>query len=700
MRATAVGDVIADRYVLHELIGRGGMGSVWRAEDTGLNRPAALKCARTEDPRSTRRLRREASIAAQLHHPHIVTVFDILAAGPECWLVMEYVPSRSLAQLMKDEGRLAPERVAAVGRQIADALAHSHARGVVHGDITPENILITEEHVAKLTDFGISRALRQDLAHSFTGGLRGKPRYLPPEVANGAEATFRSDMFGLGASLYAAVEGRSPYGEADDPVAYVCRAAQGDVAPPERAGPLTEPLRALLSPDPGERPDAVATRSALARITPPAPRMPKPPTGLAPAAPRAAGRPSRLLGPRRRAPHTGSPSTTSQMAGRPNTPADAPAPADGPAPATGAASGGEPARDGVSAGRRPAAARRRLMLATAALTATALAAVTTIVLLDRDRPDGGGTPGASGAARHPASPPASPGGGPEAPGVTGAAATLGDPGTADPCGLLDVPVLERFGDAELVTDFGAFDRCDVLITVGGETVADVRLNFANDPVEPGSQVRVRRVGKVTVAEPPRNGDSCDRNLGLRDGRQIWITAEREGRPAPDVCELAGAAADHAVRKLNRGPVPRRPSPLPAGSLAHLDACGLLDAAALRKATGHHPGRPDPGIADWDCTWHLGSAHRTVELDFDRDAGLGPEDGRPTTLAGRRSYVEPEDGGQNLCVVRTEHRTYQNIEDRRTTELVMLTLSGPASPERLCEQAEALGATVAAHLPQR
>ncbi|WP_307826619.1 serine/threonine-protein kinase [Streptomyces pactum] len=267
MRTTSVGDVIADRYVVRELIGRGGMGSVWRAEDTRLGRQSALKQARAGDARAARRLRREASNAARLHHPHIVTVFDILDDGADTWLVMEYVPSRSLAQLAEDEGgRLTPDRAAAVGRQIADALAHAHGEGVVHGDVTPENILVTAAGVAKLTDFGISRALRQDASYSFTGGLRGKPRYLPPEVANGERATYGSDLFGLGATLYAAVEGRSPYGEAEDVLAYVWRAAQGRIEPPRRAGPLTGPLRALLAPEPDHRPGAAETRELLAGI--------------------------------------------------------------------------------------------------------------------------------------------------------------------------------------------------------------------------------------------------------------------------------------------------------------------------------------------------------------------------------------------------------------------------------------------------
>ncbi|MBH5335468.1 hypothetical protein IHE55_11945 [Streptomyces pactum] len=281
--------------------------------------------------------------------------------------------------------------------------------------------------------------------------------------------------------------------------------------------------------------------------------------------------------------------------------------------------------------------------------------------------------------------------------AAGAVATLGDPRTADPCGLLDAGALERFGDAELVTDYGAFDRCDVLLLDEGETVADVRLDFANDPAEPGSQVRTRRVGRVTVAEPRGGDGSCDRNLGLADGRQIWITAEREAPSAPDVCRLADAAVEHAVRRLNTGPVPRRPAAPPRDSLAHLNACRLLDPATAERATGHPLGRPDAGIGGWDCAWHGGAGGFFVEVDFDRDDGLGPDDGRPTVLAGRTAYVETGSGGS--CVVRTGYRTYRNMDNRPTTELIVLTLSGPGPAARLCDRAEALGAGLAAGLPR-
>ncbi|MER5796405.1 serine/threonine-protein kinase [Streptomyces sp. NPDC001980] len=263
------GDRISGRYVLQETIGRGGMGVVWRAWDERLQRRVAVKCARLDDPRAAQRLMGEARNAGRLHHPHIVGVFDFVDEGATCWIVMEYVPSRSLAQLMAADGPLSPEDVGSVGCQIADALAKSHSEGVVHGDVTPENILVTAEGVARLTDFGISRALRSDATQSTTGSVRGKPRYLAPEVAQGRPPGEKADVFSLGASLFAAVEGRSPYGEADHPLAYVARAIEGRVEPARRAGPLTEPLAALLESDPRRRPDAARARRLLLKADAP-----------------------------------------------------------------------------------------------------------------------------------------------------------------------------------------------------------------------------------------------------------------------------------------------------------------------------------------------------------------------------------------------------------------------------------------------
>ncbi|WP_249044273.1 serine/threonine-protein kinase, partial [Crossiella equi] len=197
-----IGDIIADRYQLEEAVGAGGMGQVWRATDLELRRTVALKLTSAGDSEETRR---EARIGAGVHHPHVISVFDVVQAGDERWLVMEYLPARSLAERCRAEGPLAPELAARIGAQIATALAAMHAKGMVHRDVKPANILVTEDGTAKLTDLGIASWSQVTM----TGGAlsAGTPGYLAPEVLAGLRATPASDVYALGVTLSAAVEG-------------------------------------------------------------------------------------------------------------------------------------------------------------------------------------------------------------------------------------------------------------------------------------------------------------------------------------------------------------------------------------------------------------------------------------------------------------------------------------------------------------
>ncbi|MCP3803790.1 protein kinase [Allokutzneria sp. A3M-2-11 16] len=256
------GTLIAGRYRLDEPIGAGGMGMVWRATDEQEGREVALKQATTED-RTRRLLRREAAIAAQLDHPSIVTFLGEVQDGDEWWLVMEYVPSSSLGTLVHAEGAMPPARVARLGVQIADALAAVHAKGVVHRDVKPSNVLVAADDVAKLTDFGISRALGTETTWTHTGLVGGTPAFLAPEVANGEEPTAASDVFSLGATLFTAVEGRPPFGDAENPLALLRRVATAPIPLADNAGPLSPVLVELMRRDPAARPDARTARRLL-----------------------------------------------------------------------------------------------------------------------------------------------------------------------------------------------------------------------------------------------------------------------------------------------------------------------------------------------------------------------------------------------------------------------------------------------------
>lgn len=266
------GERVAGRYRLETRIGAGGMGVVWRAVDEHLDRTVAVKRVLIDEsatPAQRRlavdRLRREARIAARLHHPHVVTLFEMVEDGDDAWLVMEYLPSQDLSGLVAQHGTLAPRRAARIGAQIAQALAEAHRASVTHRDVTPRNILVTADDVAKLTDFGISRAAG-DTTLTGTGPVEGVPAYLAPEVAAGRVATSASDVFALGASLYAAVEGTPPWGRGDDVLAVLRRATKGVVPPPTRAGPLTPVLHAMLHRRPADRPTAAQVQRLLADV--------------------------------------------------------------------------------------------------------------------------------------------------------------------------------------------------------------------------------------------------------------------------------------------------------------------------------------------------------------------------------------------------------------------------------------------------
>ncbi|MEU0796074.1 protein kinase [Amycolatopsis sp. NPDC005961] len=250
---------IRDRYRLLEPIGGGAMGTVWRAQDEMLGRTVAIKELllphdhdehRTEEAKN--RAMREARIAARLQHSHAITVFAVLEEEDRPWLIMEYLPSKSFAVLIGEEPASVDDAIR-VGAQISSALAGAHRAGIVHRDVKPANILVSDDGTAKITDFGISRAIG-DVKLTATGEIAGTPAYLAPEVARGEDADFAADVFSLGATLYAAVEGQPPYGTADNPIALLYKASSGEIEPPTKAERLTPLLLRMLATDPAERP--------------------------------------------------------------------------------------------------------------------------------------------------------------------------------------------------------------------------------------------------------------------------------------------------------------------------------------------------------------------------------------------------------------------------------------------------------------
>ncbi|SEF34811.1 Serine/threonine protein kinase [Amycolatopsis pretoriensis] len=248
------------------------MGVVWRATDVRLERTVAIKqilpqpgVSETERDNMRQRAMREAKNAARFQHPNAIVVFDIAEHNGDPCLVMEYLDGPSLSTILSEEGTLPLGRVARLGEQVASALVAAHRAGIVHRDVKPGNILIDETGTAKITDFGISRAAG-DMTLTATGLIGGTPAYLAPELARGADPVPSSDVFALGATLYQAIEGTTPYGNTTNQLALLYAAANGQINPPVQAGAATALLMSLLRSEPGERPSMAEARERLAAL--------------------------------------------------------------------------------------------------------------------------------------------------------------------------------------------------------------------------------------------------------------------------------------------------------------------------------------------------------------------------------------------------------------------------------------------------
>src|SRR4051794_5844191 len=261
------GQLLAGRYRLGRVLGRGGMGTVWAAHDEMLGRDVAIKEVQpplelTAEQREVvrRRMLREARAAARISHPHAVTVYDVVEQDDRPWIVMQLLPPRTLADVVAASGSLPPAAVAAIGLDLVDALQAAHRAGVLHRDVKPANVLLTEGG-AVLTDFGIA-TVDDDPALTSTGMLVGSPAFMAPERARGERPSPASDLWSLGATLFAATEGDSPF-RRDGQLPTLSAVLTEPVPPAVHAGPLQPVLAALLQRDPARRPDADHTRRLL-----------------------------------------------------------------------------------------------------------------------------------------------------------------------------------------------------------------------------------------------------------------------------------------------------------------------------------------------------------------------------------------------------------------------------------------------------
>ncbi|MFJ8626883.1 serine/threonine-protein kinase [Kitasatospora sp. NPDC093550] len=263
--------LLAGRYELGERLGRGGMGTVWRAWDRMLDREVAVKELTVnhlpeEDLQILHtRMKREASAAARIKHPGVITVHDVLEQDGRPWIVMELVDGRSLADVISQDGTLPPRAAAEVGSQVLAALHRGHQLGVLHRDVKPANVLL-ERGTGRvvLLDFGIAK-YEGSTELTRPGDLVGSPDYLAPERAQGERPGPASDLWGLGATLYAAVEGQSPF-RRDSPITTLAAVVDEPLPESRRAGPLGPVLAALMAKDPADRPTADEAARMLAEV--------------------------------------------------------------------------------------------------------------------------------------------------------------------------------------------------------------------------------------------------------------------------------------------------------------------------------------------------------------------------------------------------------------------------------------------------
>jgi eukaryotic-like serine/threonine-protein kinase len=296
--------VFNDRYEIHSRLGRGGMADVFLARDRLLDRPVAIKVLFPEyaaDPNFVERFRREATAASNLTHPNIVGVFDFGRQGGTYFMVMEYVNGRSLADILRADGTLLPQRAADIASDVAAALGFAHRNGVVHRDVKPANILVSTTGAVKVADFGIARAMNaateQDLTQA--GAVMGTATYFSPEQAQGGNPDPRSDLYSLGIVMYEMVAGHVPF-QADNPVAIAYKQVHDAPPPLSEAAPGLPPaydaiVTKLLAKAPAARypsaddlrtdlrrfreglPVAAQTAAGAAALTTMAPAVPPPP---------------------------------------------------------------------------------------------------------------------------------------------------------------------------------------------------------------------------------------------------------------------------------------------------------------------------------------------------------------------------------------------------------------------------------------
>jgi serine/threonine protein kinase len=672
--AHPAGSLIVNRYRLEDNVplGTGGMGEVWRATDTLLNRVVALKQIRLTgiDGHTAAEVRQrtlhEGRVAARLVHPNIVTIFDVVTDGDPLWLALEYVPSQGAGTLLAAQGPFPLHLAAQVGAQMAEALATAHAQGVLHRDVTPSNILIDAGWNAKLTDFGISHA-SVDLQRTADTSSIGTPAFMAPEIARGENGSTATDVYGLGATIYALVEGTPPFHQdgSDNPMRLMHLIATGQVPAPVNAGPLTTVLTSMTNADPSKRPDAATARDMFVSAAhmigaqPPAPApeiATPPPTTPAPA-----------------------PATQPPAGAVPPWAAAVPAPFQTSAaqtvPTRTVPTHIVPTPVTSSPGRQK---RSFVIPAVVASVVLLIAAVVATLLL---------IPGI----RHSeAAPPT-------------ADKYLPNPALADACAMAKAPDYALFGTVDYIV--GAwFGSCDATIVLTGGGTADINFRVVGPQTVPGP---TEQHGDLTVISPGGTDlTQCYRDIVLPD-RNIIVAWTTVTNSAISPCVLSGLGTDAVVQHLqSSGSVPTLPNLGDASSLRRQNACQILTKADIGEVPGVDTSQIYPKYGNWTCYWGADLAYQYarapwVYVSFNRENPLvAGQDGTPQNIAGRTVFVKSENGanGQTDCIAQIVHRRTTLPSGGTLEESANVAVHAAVPPDQQCHLATDLAAKLIPRLP--
>ncbi|MEU4362288.1 protein kinase [Promicromonospora sp. NPDC023987] len=645
------GDVVGERYRLERRLGAGGQGEVWEASDLNVfEQRVALKRAHAIDVEGDRRLEAEAEKLARIRHPNVVRVHDVVRDGDSRWIVMELLSGTALA----DCGRVSALDAARYGAQLADGLAAAHAEGILHRDVKPSNVLITEDGVAKLVDFGLARSKHSATTLTSADAIAGTPGFVAPEALDpGRPFTAASEVFALGATLFHATEGTTPWG-AGSVTELIVRTSTEKVRSSRRAGDMTAVLARMLSGNPRERPGLTAARDELRLIA----------GGHGPGPAPASQHRLRIL-------VAGAIALVLVVAGVVTAPflADGqPDAASSPsASPLGAASrtsppkaSPEPSAKKVSEPRAtPAPEPQATEPRTTEKAEPASAAETRVALTQR--------------------------------------AFTGAEKSADPCGLLGTGTLRAFGGTRLDSDNDVFNQCEVVVTGNGtESAVKLTLYRGGEDLS-GDQGTLN--GLRVYRDDHELPESCDRDLVADD---YWVAVDAMQRDGDsDLCGMAESAARRAAALISAEKIPSRAA-APSGSFIRLDACALPGSDALRAAlTVDDLPSSRSAYGAWDCLWD-GDDSREVRIFFQRTEPLGSDEGERVTYSGHPVFLQGDRWEEGCLVSVVGNQGKSPDGDGQVAELVRVhvTDDGESGTDELCEVTEEVARSVAAALPKR